>query len=214
MSPKIILRLFVKHYVENRNGYLAAMLGSFGLPMLIALLSESSESAISLFLTVAIFDIFYVMYLSTRALRQRHSFVMAGTLPVSVAERYLFIMLNTTVVLALWLAVLYAAVVVIATNLYPPLFPYVGDLIFKNHYLYIGLLSTHGVALLINLFARRRILWPYLVAAAATMVAQYFISEYSPMGAVEDVKMWVNICVAIVAWTVGYFMLRYRQLKM
>lgn len=214
MRPKVVLQLLVKHYTENRNSYLATMLGSFSLPMIMSLLSKSSEAGISLLMSVAIFNLFYVMYLSTRGLRQRRTFVMEAALPVSVTERYLFIMLNTTLLLAVWLLVICAAVVLIVVNLYPPVFPYVGDLIFKNYHLYIGLLCTHGVALLINLVARRRVIWPYLVAAVITMIAQYLISEYSPVGAVESVKMWVNICVAVVAWVVGYFMLRYRQLKM
>lgn len=209
-----VLRLFVKHYTENRNRYLMLLLGSFALPILMTLITKASETGISLCITVALFDIFYVATLSTRDLRLRQSFVTANTLPVSVAERYAFILLNTTVVFAAWFMALYAAVVAVCTSIYAPIFPYIETLIFKNHYLYIGLLGTQGVALLICLAMRRRRLWPYVTAAIITIAVQYLISKCAAPADVQEVKMWVNIAVAAVSWVAGYFMLRYRQLKM
>lgn len=214
MRLNAVLRLFVKHYTENRNTYLMLLLGSFALPILMTLISKASEPGISICLTVALFDIFYVATLSTRDLRRRQSYVTANTLPVSVAERYTFILLNTTVVFAVWFVAVYAAAVAVCTSIYQPIFPYLETLIFKNHYLYIGLLGTQGVALLICLVIRRRLLWPYATAAVITIAVQYLISKCAAPADVQEVKMWVNIAVTAVSWIVGYFMLRYRQLKM
>lgn len=214
MRLNAVLRLFVKHYTENQNKYLMLLLGTFALPVLMTLISKTSETGISMCLTVALFDIFYVAMLSTRDLRHRQSLVVANTLPVSVAERYAFILLNTTVVLAAWFAAVYAAAVAVCTSIYAPIFPYMETLIFKNHYLYVGLLGTQGAALLICLAIRRRALYPYAAAAIITIAVQYLISKYAAPADVQDVKMSVNIAVVVVAWIAGYFMLRYRQLKM
>lgn len=214
MRPNAVLRLFVKHYTENRNKYLMLLLGTFALPVLMTLITKTSETGISMCLTVALFDIFYVAMLSTGDLRRRQSLVVANTLPVSVAERYAFILLNTTVVLAAWFVAVYAAAVSVSISIYKPIFPYFETLIFKNHYLYIGLLGTQGVALLISLAIRRRVFLPYVLAAIITIFVQYLISKYASPADVQDVKMWVNIAVTAVAWVAGYFMLRYRQLKM
>lgn len=214
MRKFAVLRLFVKHYAENRNAYLMLVLASFALPVLLTLISKTSETGISMCLTVALFDIFYVMHLSTRELRHRRSFVAANTLPVSAGERYCFILLNTTVVLAVWFVAVYALAVSLCVSIYPPIFPYFDTLIFKNIYVYVGLLGTQGAALLINLAIRRRVLPPYLAAMVLTMLVQYLISKYVAPADVQDAKMCANLVVVVVAWSAGYFMLRCRQLKM
>lgn len=211
--------LLRKHYAENMNKYRAMAIGVFGLPLLMTLMSHASESSVSMFSTVAMFSIFYVVHLSIAELRQREKLSLSNTLPVSNAERYAFILLNTTLVLAVWFTVVYGASLWVATTLYPPVFSQLVELTLGNHYVYVGFVGTHAIALLINLAARRRIILPYLAALVVVVAVQYLISKYVPDGVNMsdalrlDVRMWCNVVAAVVAWPLGYVMLKRRQIK-
>ena len=211
--------LLRKHYAENISKYRAVAIGVFGLPLIMALMSRASESAVSLFSTLAMFCIFYVMYLSVAELRQREKMSISNTLPVSNAERYLFILLNTTLVLVVGFVVVYGASLYLATVIYPPIAPTVFELTLANHYVYVGFIGTHAIALLTNLVVRRRVILPYLVAMVAVVTVQYLIAKFVPdsNGFSDtlrlDVRMWCNVAVALIAWPLGYVILRRRQIK-
>lgn len=212
--------LFLKSYTEYRRHYAALLLWSFGFPLLLALISRAAVTALSVGSTVALTAILFSLYISFKSINDKGSAIVGLTLPVSLAERYCFILLNTTVVLAVWVAAVYSLSAFIAMQL----LPFGGEgyidaemmmtLIYKNKYLYIGFLGTHAVMLLINVIRRKSVVMPYVVAMVAVAAAQLVIVELSPVDMVQDVKMWCNIALAAVAWPLGYYLLRKREIKM
>lgn len=212
--------LFRKSYTEYRRHYAALVLWSFGFPLLLAFISRAAVTALSVGSTVALTAILFSLYISFKGINDNGSAIVGLTLPVSLAERYCFILLNTTVVLAVWVVAVYSLSAFIAMQL----LPFGGEgyidaemmmtLIYKNKYLYIGFLGTHAVMLLINVIRRRSVVMPYVVAMVVVAVAQLLIVELSPADMVQDVKMWCNIALAAVAWPLGYYLLRKREIKM
>lgn len=212
--------LFLKSYTEYRRHYAALVLWSFGFPLLLAFISRAAVTALSVGSTVALAAILFSLYISFKSINDKGSAIVGITLPVSLAERYCFILLNTTVVLAVWVAAVYSLSAFIAMQL----LPFGGEgyidaemmmtLIYKNKYLYIGFLGTHAVMLLINVIRRKSVVMPYVVAMVAVAAAQLVIVELSPADMVQDVKMWCNIALAAVAWPLGYYLLRKREIKM
>ena len=212
--------LFLKSYTEYRRHYAALVLWSFGFPLLLAFISRAAVTALSVGSTVALAAILFSLYISFKSINDKGSAIVGLTLPVSLAERYCFILLNTTVVLAVWVAAVYSLSAFIAMQL----LPFGGEgyidaemmmtLIYKNKYLYIGFLGTHAGMLLINVIRRKSVVMPYVVAMVVVAVAQLVIVEFSPADMVQDVKMWCNIALAAVAWPLGYYLLRKREIKM
>lgn len=212
--------LFFKSYTEYRRHYAALVLWSFGFPLLLAFISRAAVTALSVGSTVAFTAILFSLYISFKSINDKGSAIVGLTLPVSLAERYCFILLNTTVVLAVWVAAVYSLSAFIAMQL----LPFGGEgyidaemmmtLIYKNKYLYIGFLGTHAGMLLINVIRRKSVVMPYVVAMVVVAVAQLVIVEFSPADMVQDVKMWCNIALAAVAWPLGYYLLRKREIKM
>lgn len=212
--------LFLKSYTEYRRHYAALVLWSFGFPLLLAFISRAAVTALSVGSTVALATILFSLYISFKNINDKGSAIVGLTLPVSLAERYCFILLNTTVVLAVWVAAVYSLSAFIAMQL----LPFGGEgyidaemmmtLIYKNKYLYIGFLGTHAGMLLINVIRRKSVVMPYVVAMVAVAAAQLVIVELSPADMVQDMKMWCNIALAAVAWPLGYYLLRKREIKM
>ena len=212
--------LFLKSYTEYRRHYAALVLWSFGFPLLLAFISRAAVTALSVGSTVALAAILFSLYISFKSINDKGSAIVGITLPISLAERYCFILLNTTVVLVVWVAAVYSLSAFIAMQL----LPFGGEgyidaemmmtLIYKNKYLYIGFLGTHAVMLLINVIRRKSVVMPYVVAMVAVAAAQLVIVELSPVDMVQDVKMWCNIALAAVAWPLGYYLLRKREIKM
>ncbi|MBO5895542.1 MAG: hypothetical protein J6Q33_07125 [Alistipes sp.] len=211
--------LFRKSYTEYRRHYAALLLWSFGFPLLLAFISRAAVTALTVGSTVALTAILFSLYISFKSINDKGSAIVGLTLPVSLAERYCFILLNTTVVLAVWVVAVYSLSAFIAMKL----LPFGGDgyidtemmmtLIYKNKYLYIGFLGTHAGMLLINVIRRKSVVMPYVVAMVAVAVAQLVIVEFSPADMVQDVKMWCNIALAAVVWPLGYYLLRKREIK-
>ena len=211
--------LFRKSYTEYRRHYAALLLWSFGFPLLLAFISRAAVTALTVGSTVALTAILFSLYISFKSINDKGSAIVGLTLPVSLAERYCFILLNTTVVLAVWVVAVYSLSAFIAMKL----LPFGGEgyidaemmmtLIYKNKYLYIGLLGTHAGMLLINVIRRKSVVMPYVVAMVVVAVAQRVIGEVSTADMVQDVKMWGNIALAAVAWALGYYLLRKREIK-
>ena len=207
-----IERLLVKYGMNFVNG--------LGTTLLLAFISRAAVTALTVGSTVALTAILFSLYISFKSINDKGSAIVGLTLPVSLAERYCFILLNTTVVLAVWVVAVYSLSAFIAMKL----LPFGGEgyidaemmmtLIYKNKYLYIGFLGTHAVMLLINVIRCKSVVMPYVMAMVAVAVAQLVIVEFSPADMVQDVKMWCNIALAAVAWPLGYYLLRKREIKM
>lgn len=211
-----IYRYAVKHYAESRNSYLALMLGMFGLPLLLAFMSRSAVEAASMASSVALFAILYVVHLSTRAMRSKRTFVIDNTLPLSTAERYAFIMLNSTVVVALLTCVVYGASLVLSKQLFPPApeFDFAYRQLVGNGYIIAGLFATQAVLLIVNLTVRMRILMSYVVAIGLVVLGQFVVGHYVPGMLRADFKLWANVVIIVAGWVSGYFILRSREIKM
>lgn len=208
--------MFRRHYVCMRYNYITMCLIIIGFPIFISILSGSAEPAITSFNSLTVFafvDSFYVTMLSVRDERR---YIVESTLPLSHLERYLFILLNTTIVLAVIFALCYVLALLISTSIYPLDMEFgwvVGDT-FCMPEAYLGLLSTHAWILLANLTARKRVLYNYIAMLAIIAVGQFIISRYVPEVYRADVRVWTNILVTLVAWISGYFILRRREIKM
>ncbi|MBQ8493210.1 MAG: hypothetical protein IJ464_02880 [Alistipes sp.] len=211
-----IYRYAVKHYTECRNSYLALLVGMFGLPLLMAFLTRSVVGAAAMASSVALFATLYVLYLSTVRMRSKRTFQIDNTLPISAAERYIFIMLNSIVVVGLFVVVVYGASLVLAEMLFPlpPELDFTYRQFLGNGYIIVGLMATHAVLLIVNLTARERVLISYLAAVGLVVVGQFIVGRYVPEAMRADFKLWANVVIVIVGWVSGYFILRSREIKM
>ena len=100
-----VFRLFLKHYAENWPKYIGAALLAFVMPVTFACITDDATTAVTVGSRLIVVYMAYVLYLSIKELRGRYTYIMASTLPVTSAERYGFILLNSTVVLVAWYAV-------------------------------------------------------------------------------------------------------------
>lgn len=213
---KKIANYALRHYSCNRYIYYALMLGTFGVPLLYGYASHSAVSAAMLAASVALFDLLFVLYLSTFGLRSKPTFVVENTLPISVAERYTFIMLNSTVVAILLFVVCFIPAMAIMKAIFPPveaeefmLSELVGDL-----RLSLGTLATHAILLVVNLTARMRVIMNYLVAIGLIFIGKFLIQTFVPHEYIVEVRTCINVLVIIVGWVLGYFILRYKDIKL
>lgn len=212
-----VLSLFCKHYVENWPKYLGAALLAFVMPIVFAYMSDEATAAVTAGSRLIIVYFAYVIYISIRELRNRYTYIMATTLPVTTAERYGFILLNSTVVLFAW----YVVCLIVAVKLSLPLFPMNEDFMWvleKEHLLaninyIIGLIGTHAGLLMVNLVPTKRLIVNYFVALLIVVAYQWMLSKYVDVVDRESFKLWSNIVVTLVSWTVGYFLVRKYQYK-
>ena len=211
-----VAKLFVKHYAENRISYLMLLLGTFAVPILMALLTRNSFAAVSIGMTVLVFDTAYVLSLMTRDLRRQSAVILETTLPVSVGERYGFILLNSTLITVLGFFIAYMPALAISTAVYPldSDIAWTGEL---GAYLNLRTISsqacTHAIFLLIFLSRRSKMVIKGVIAILLVVCVQYLINEYVDVEWRGVTKMGINILVAVVAWVCGYFMLKRYQFK-
>lgn len=210
-----LLQLFKKHYIERKNTYISLMLALFGIPLLFAFMSKNSVTVATLYVTMILVSMAVVLHVSTVELRNRHSYIMAHTLPVSTAVNYGFILLNSVVVAFVMVAICYFPALAIAKAIYPPApeFDWAYDVFFSSGRTYLGILATHGVLLIVNLIGKKRIFLTYLVALLLAMAVQFMISEYIAVEWRENAKLIGNILLIFVAWIGGYFILRNYQIR-
>lgn len=209
-------RLCVKHYAESKTKHLAILFGTFAVPLLVAVLLADSTIAVSTSSVVMLVALAFVVDLSTRSMWKREQATLAFTLPVSVFERYSFILLNCLV----WCVVLnYAAIhpaVEIADRLYPHNMPEE----WVAHYLFcvdlsswVGLISTATIFLLVVLNSRQKPYVNAIIALAVVWIVQYVLSEIYKAEEREAVLLVANLVFIAVAWVVGYFMLKRFEFK-
>lgn len=204
--------IFVKHYAENYVKYLAMYGMSIAIPMIFGFISKNGDITRSMLITMMVIDIFVIVHLSVNPLRERRRAVIENTLPVTLAERYAFVMINTIAVFAACFAVTALICTCIIDSLYPPIFDLTGVLLRKGH-LCLGMCCTHAVALMINALARRRLILAYAAAFFATLLVQFIIMRAAGLSCIDEAKMYANIAVAVILWPAAYFVLRSKQIK-
>lgn len=213
---KNVFRLFTKHYVENWSKYLGAALVVFAVPLLFAYLSDNAVMSITMGLVIWVACMAYVLHVSWHELRSRYTYIMSSVLPVSAAERYGFIVLNSTVVLAIWYLIIHFITVKLSMALFPideDFMWAIEDNFLTNSNSIVGLIGTHAVLLVVNLNYSKRLIVNYFYALLAIMAYQWMLSTYVDVADRECFKLWSNIVVALVSWTAGYFLVRKYQYK-
>lgn len=209
-------RLYTKHYAESKAKHLVILFGAFAVPLLVAVLSADSTVAVGTSSVVMLVALGFVVDLSTRSMWRREQATLAFTLPVSVFERYSFILLNTLV----WCVVLnYAAIhpsLEIADRLYPHNMPdeWVARYLFCDDLSsWVGLISTATIFVLVVLNSRLKPIVSVVIALAVVWTVQFVLSEIFNAEEREAVLVVVNFAFIAVAWVAGYFMLKRFEFK-
>lgn len=209
-------RLYTKHYAESKAKHLVILFGAFAVPLLVAVLSADSTVAVGTSSVVMLVALGFVVDLSTRSMWRREQATLAFTLPVSVFERYSFILLNTLV----WCVVLnYAAIhpsLEIADRLYPHNMPdeWVARYLFCDDLSsWVGLISTATIFVLVVLNSRLKPIVSVVIALAVVWAVQFLLAEIFDAEEREAVLVVVNFAFIAVAWVAGYFMLKKFEFK-
>ncbi len=211
-----IYRYAVKHYAEHRNKYLALMLGMFGLPLLLSYMSKGVESSGVMATFVLLFALLYVNYLSTYAMRTRRAFVVENTLPITAAERYVFVLANSTVVAVTLFVVSYVPSFLIAEWLFPPAMDVnaiILEAVVDSSYL-MGIFALQSVILVASLIMRKRVVLSYCLLAVLVIGCEFVVDAYVPYELRDTFRLWSNVALIVACWVSGYFILRSREIKM
>lgn len=219
-SCKRVASLFVKHYAENFPKYLALYGITAAVPMLFGFITRSGEITHGMLASMLMLDIFVGMHLSMNALRDHRRAVIDNMLPVTSAERYAFILLNTTLGLVVWFVLAALLTMSVIDAIYPPVITF-GRHMLQNENVLLSLLGTHAIALIINAVARRRLVMTYIAAFAVVMTVQFlmvrilvnFSDGFVPSYEIMTVKMWGNVVLTAVSWIGSYFILRRKQIN-
>ena len=206
-SWKRVAALFAKHYAENYPKYLAVYGITVAVPMLFGFITRSGE-------------VTHGMLVSMLSLRDHRRAVIDNMLPVTAAERYAFILLNTTLGLVIWFVAASLLTTSVIDAIYPPVLSF-GRHMLQNESVWLSLLGTHAVALMINAVARRRLVMTYIAAFALMLTVQFLmvriLGTWNDRGAspydLITVKKWSNVLLTIVSWTGSYFILRRKQIN-
>lgn len=209
-------RQYVKHYGEKKAIYVATLLATFALPLIVAVWMRDSTVAVGTSSVVMLIALVFVIDLSTRGMWKREQATLTFTLPVSVFERYSFILLNTLV----WCVVLNYAAIYPALEIADRLYPHYMSDEWVAHYLFcddlsswVGLISTATIFVLAAVNSRYKPLVSVIIALAVVWAVQLFLAEIYSAEEREAVLVVVNLIFIPVAWVVGYFMLKKFELK-
>jgi len=211
-----IWRYAVKHYTEHHNKYLALILGMFGLPLLLAYMSKGVETAGVMATFVFLFALLYVNYLSTYAMRTRRTFVVENTLPITAAERYAFVLANSSIAAVTLFVVSYVPSFLIAEWLFPSRMD-VNEIILEaivDSSYFVGLFALQSVILVASLIMRKRVVLSYCLLAVLVIGCEFVVDAYVPYELRDTFRLWSNVALIVVCWVSGYFILRSREIKM
>lgn len=209
-------RQYVKHYGEKKARYVATLLATFALPLIVALLMRDSAVAVSTSSVVMLLALAFVVDLSTRGMWKREQATLTFTLPVSVFERYSFILLNTLV----WCVVLNYAAIYPALEIADRLYPHYMFDEWVAHYFFcydlsswVGLIATATLYVLVVVNSRHKPWVSFIIAIAVVWAVQLLLAEIYSAEEREAVLIVVNLIFIPVAWVAGYFMLKKFELK-
>lgn len=209
-------RQYVKHYGEKKAIYVAILLATFALPLIVAVLMRDSAVAVSTSLVVMLVALIFVVNLPTHGMWKREQATLTFTLPVSVFERYSFILLNTLV----WCVVLNYAAIYPALEIADSLYPHYMSDEWVAYYLFcddlrswVGLISTATFFVLVGVNSRYKPLVSFIIVLAVVWAVQLLLAEIYSAEEREAVLVVVNLIFIPVAWVAGYFMLKKFELK-
>lgn len=206
----------MKHYGEKKAIYVAILLATFALPLIVAVLMRDSAVAVSTSLVVMLVALIFVVHLPTCGMWKREQATLTFTLPVSVFERYSFILLNTLV----WCVVLNYAAIYPALEIADRLYPHYMSDEWVAYYLFcddlsswVGLISYATLFVLVGVNSRYKPLVSFIIALAVVWAVQLLLAEIYSAEEREAVLVVVNLIFIPVAWVAGYFMLKKFELK-
>lgn len=178
-----VVRLMTKHYVDHSRRYAMFCGMMIFVPVLFAILSSDIDSTVDMGTLMFIVGAFAIAPVTMNELRSTGTKILVNTLPVSTAERMTFIILNTSVIYSLLAALCGVAGMAISATL-----PFIeGDVregfagLWSDIY---GEWALHGFiwiissgSVLINAFARKRLIESYLITFFVLLLATWTLTK-------------------------------------
>lgn len=206
--------LFVKHYTENVRKYVFMYGATIAVPILFGILTRRGDVSYAMIVSMLILCMFVVMHISMNGLRDKRSAVISNMLPVTVAERYAFIFLNTTVVFMTCFTLLGYVTKVVVDAMYTHMIDF-EDMFFSSNEIWITLLGVHATAMIINAVARRSLIAVYAAAFVISVVTQYSVAHISDGNVIlfHDLKLYINMVMVPLFWAVSFVLLKRKQIN-
>ena len=233
------------HYSVTRFHYLSFIVAVITLPTLFGILSKNLETAVGMLVAIYIFGGIAVAVSTTRTMRGRGTKIMDGVLPVSAAERQVFNLFNCAVVYPVVFAALSALVLGIVSPFHVSELPgyYAGDIDFCGAYaqlaeqallqwpVYVFVQIICSTSLLINILARRSLIFAYALVFVAFMgfivmffrglewltnsldYSYSFTPDEATKNIVEYIVKTIYVLIPVAIYALGYVALRRRQVK-
>ena len=233
------------HYSVTRFNYLSFIVAVIALPVLFGILDKSLDTTMSMLIAIYIFGGVSMAVSTTRTMRGRGTKIMDGVLPVSSAERQVFNVFNLAVVYSVLFAVLSALILGVVAPFHVDECPALLDahvdfcsayemLAFETFlqwpaYVFVQIICS--TSLLINIFARRSLIFAYTLVFIAfvgslTMFVQgvewmtdnvsfdfLFHLDKATKDILEYVAYAIYALIPVVMYALGYVALRKRQVK-
>ena len=166
------------HYSVTRFHYLSFVVAAIALPTLFGILGHSLQVLPSMLVAIYLFGGVAMAVATTRTMRGRGTKILDGVLPVSAAERQVFNAFNLCVVFPLLLAVISAVSlgVVVPFNeddyiTFGSAFAHIWDYALGEWATYVAVQIICSACLLINICARRSLVFAYAMLFFASMAA-------------------------------------------
>ena len=232
------------HYSVTRFHYFGFVVAAIALPTLFGILGHSLQILPSMLVAIYLFGGVRLAVSTTSTMRSRGTKILDGVLPVSAAERQVFNAFNLCVVFPLLFAVISAASLGIVSLFakddyitFGSAFAFIWDYALGEWVTYVVVQIICSACLLINICARRSLVFAYAMLFFASMVALVlfvcgmgWLSENVSMNWDVDVN-WefeisdrmeqvilytiktLYVMIPMVLYLLGYVALRRRQVK-
>ena len=226
------------HYTVTRQNYIRLAVAVLAGPVLFGIMNKSIWVATNILVAIYLFLGISVAVACTRSMRDRGTRVIDGMLPVSTVERYVFNVLNLSVVYPVAFAILSALSLAVVSlfNEFPMTFGQCFEHMLSEAFLmwpvYVLVQIVCSSSLLINLLARRSLVLAYVIAFMLLIAfvwlltwigVECYYSFYDNMSSIEfgegDIKVAesiiksVYVLIPIVFYSLGYVAMRKRQVK-
>ncbi len=176
-------RLLAKHYVDHMRRYVMfyALMAFF--PILFAMLSSDMDSVSETATLMFIVGAFAIAPVTMNELRGHGTRILVNTLPVSVAERMLFIVLNTSIVYSL-LATVSGFISMTAVAMLPFVdadahrcFADMWYDLYGRWELHVLIWIISSGSVMINSLARKRLIYSYVLAFVVMVLFVWGLSK-------------------------------------
>lgn len=225
------------HYTVTRLNYFRLIVAVLVCPVLFGMLNKSIFTSASILVAIYLFAGISVAVACTHSMRDRGMKIMDGLLPVSATERFVFNVLNLSVVYPVAFAAVSAATLAIVAPFSEFLMSF-GEcykfllneaLLLWPVYVFVQIVCS--MSLLINLLARRSLILAYVITFVGFVALLCLLVcglnwlslnveldlSFNPnefmLDTVEVAAKVVYCMVPVVLYIIGYVVLRRRQVK-